>query len=248
MFQLCQPSCTVPIVSLLRPRRNKPVLANRQKALVQCSNCVTATASHKQACSCQSPERPRAMFQVCHCYGLGETNLFLPISRGPSCNVPLVSLLRPRMIKLVLANRQKAFVQMFNGVIVTATHKQACSCQSPKSPRASSKCVIATASHKQACSCQSPESPRAMFQLCRCYGLADSNLFLPIARKPSCSVPIGSLLRPIIIKPVLANRQKALVQCSNCVTATASHHQTCSCETPESPRALFQLCHCYHLA
>ena len=160
----------------MRPGRNKFVLANRQDAR-------------------------HAMFQVCHCYGLTETSLFLPIARKPSCNGPIVSLLRLRMNKPVLANRQNAFVQCSD----------------------CAKCVIATTSHCQTSSCQSPESP-------------------------SCNVPIVSLLRPRKKKLLLANPQTALVQCSNCVTATASQKQACSCQSPDSPRAMFQLCHCYGFA
>ena len=217
-----QPSCSVPTVSLLRPRINKLVLASRQKSFVQCSNCVIAMVSHEQACTCQPPEGPREMFQLCHCCGLAETNLFLPIARMPSCNVPSVSLLRPRIIKPVLANRQKARVQCSN-------------------------CVIAWASHDQTCSWQSPESPSCNVPLVSLLRPRISNLFLPIARKPSCNVLFVTLLRRRINKPVLATRQKALVQCSNRVIATASHKQACSCQSPESLRAMFQLCHCYGL-
>ena len=237
-------------MSLLRPCRIKPVLANRQKALVQCSNCVIATASHEQdcscqspespcamfqlchcyrprinkTCSCQSPESPRAMFQLCHCYGLRIIKLCSCHSpESPSCNVPIVSLLLPRTNKLVLPIARKPSCKCFNG-------------------------VIATASHKQACSCESPESPRAKFQLCHCYGLTETSLFLPIARKLSCNVPIVSLLRRRMNNPVLANRQKAVVQCPNCVIPAASQKQTCFCQSPGCPRAMFQVCHCYGLA
>ena len=178
----------------MRPGRNKFVLANRQDAR-------------------------HAMFQVCHCYGLTETSLFLPIARKPSCNGPIVSLLRLRMNKPVLANRQNAFVQCSD----------------------CAKCVIATTSHCQTSSCQSPESPSCNVPIVSLLGLARKSFFFPIPRQPSCNVPIVSLLRPRKNKPVLANRQTALVQCSNCVIAMASHKQACSC-------AMFQLCHCYGLA
>ena len=239
-----------------------------RKPFAQCSNCVTATASHKQACS-------RAMFQLGHCYGLAESNLFLRIARkpfvqcskcaiatalhnqacscqspeSPSCNVPIVSLLWPHRNKPVLANRQKALVQCSNRVIAAASHEQACSCQSPESPSCNVPIVsllrpriikLVLANRQKAL--------RAMFQLCHCCCLAETNVFLPIARKPSCNVPIVSLLRLRINQPVLANRQRTLVQCSNRVIATASHEQACSCQSPESPRAMFQFCHCYCLA
>ena len=224
-------------MSLLRSRIIKPVLANRQKARVQCSNCVIAWASHDQTCSWQSPESPSCNVPLVSLLRPRISNLFLPIARKPSCNVPFVTLLRRRINKPVLANRQKALVQCSNRVIATASHKQACSCQSPESPSCNvpnvsllrphrnkavllpiarkPSCNVPIVSllrptHNQTCSCQSPESP-------------------------SCNVQIVSLLLPRRNKPVFANRQKALMQCSNRVIAMVSHEKSCTCQSTEKP-------------